>query len=436
MFEEDYNMGSIIGVLVFPAGEINSIELHDALSTCVNIKLYGASSIDRHGEFVFKNYISNVPKINEPDFLINFNHIIVDNNIDVVIPTHDDVALFFAKNRDNINASILTSDINTTEICRDKKKIYELFSDSDFNPIIYDKISSFPVFIKPRKGQGGIGSKLLTCDADVPGNIDWTEYVICEYLPGVELTVDCFTDKNGNLQAILPRSRQRVFGGVSVQAQNEPLTEEIKNIANTINARLKILGLWYFQIKKDSIGRYKLEEISVRCAGTMCLSRALGVNLPLLSVYEAMGRETSVFIGDYNVMVDRTLISRYKTDLKYNTVYIDFDDTIIINGKVNLKAMHFLYQCINNNKSIFLITRHSADHNDSVIEALYHHKISLEMFTDIIELDFDTPKHKIIDPAGAIFIDNAFYERKSVRENLHIPVFDVDGIEVLLDWRS
>ncbi len=48
-------------VLIFPAGEINSIEIHDSLSTCVNIELYGASSVDRHGGYVFRNYISGVP---------------------------------------------------------------------------------------------------------------------------------------------------------------------------------------------------------------------------------------------------------------------------------------------------------------------------------------------------------------------------------------
>lgn len=65
-----------IGVLVFPAGEINSIELHDALSTCVNIRLFGASSVDRHGEFIFKNYISGIPTISDSSFLTVFNNII------------------------------------------------------------------------------------------------------------------------------------------------------------------------------------------------------------------------------------------------------------------------------------------------------------------------------------------------------------------------
>ena len=116
-----------INVLVFPAGEVNSIELHDALSTCVNIELLGASSIDRHGEYVFKNYISGVPMISAPDFINQFNKILKDKNIDVVFPTHDTVAKFFADNRDKINAKIICGDKYTSDICRDKKLTYELF---------------------------------------------------------------------------------------------------------------------------------------------------------------------------------------------------------------------------------------------------------------------------------------------------------------------
>ena len=54
-------MNKTINVLVFPAGEVNSIEIHDALSTCVNVKVIGASSVDRHGPYVFENYISGLP---------------------------------------------------------------------------------------------------------------------------------------------------------------------------------------------------------------------------------------------------------------------------------------------------------------------------------------------------------------------------------------
>ena len=62
-----------IGVLIFPAGEVNSVELHDALSDCVNIRLYGASSYNRHGEYVFKNYITGLPVVTDADFIPAFN---------------------------------------------------------------------------------------------------------------------------------------------------------------------------------------------------------------------------------------------------------------------------------------------------------------------------------------------------------------------------
>jgi hypothetical protein len=427
--------GKKIGVLVFPAGEVNSIELHDALATCVNIELYGASSVDRHGEYVFKNYISGVPMLTEPDFIDAMNRLIESNGIDVIFPTHDTVAEFMSVNREKFNAKIIAADYRTAEICRDKIKTFILFSDQDFCPVVYQKPKTFPVFIKPRKGQGSVGAKLLRSEADIDTDIDWSDHVVCEYLPGEEYTVDCLTDKNGALRAVLPRSRRRIFAGITVGGQDEVLTEEVEYIARTINSRLRFLGLWFFQIKRAENGRFKLLEISTRCAGTMCLSRAQGINLPLLSVYVAMGYDVDVFRNPNKVTVDRTLISRYKTDYEYDRVYIDFDDTIIIGGKVHLPTIRFLYQCKNNGISVILLTRHDSDHHDSTAEALRRHGISQELFSEIHILGRDVNKPDRINPQNAIFIDNAFKERKLVHEKYGIPVFDVDGIEVLLDWR-
>ena len=269
-----------INVLVFPAGEINSIELHDALSTCVNIELFGASSIDRHGGYVFRNYISNVPMINAPDFFQKFNELIRKYNIEIIFPTHDTVAMFFAKNRDRINAKIIAADKITSEICRDKEKTYEILKGEDFLPEIYKEINSYPVFIKPKEGQGAVGAKLVKSEKDIP-DVDLKDYVICEYLPGEEYTVDCFTNFQGELKVISPRSRNRLLAGVCVSGKTEELADEIKHIAERINSKLKFNGLWWFQIKKDVNGKWKLLEISTRCAGTMCLTRAKGLNLPI-----------------------------------------------------------------------------------------------------------------------------------------------------------
>lgn len=421
-----------INVLVFPAGEINSIELHDALSTCVNINLFGASSIDRHGEYVFKNYVSGLPLIDSPLFLEKFNEILKTNKIDVVFPTHDSVAKFFSENRELINAKVIVADKKTSAICRDKRKIYEYFKEFDFIPKIYSEIKRFPVFIKPRESQGSKGAKLINSGNELSPNINLNDYVICEYLPGEEYTVDCLTDKNGKLIFVSPRSRKRVLAGVTVSGAIEELTPEIQFIAENINKKMSFLGLWWFQIKKDSQGRWKLLEISTRVAGTMCLTRARGVNLPLLSVYIAMNYDVDVTPNTYKVQVDRTLISRYKIDYEYNTVYMDFDDTIIVNGKVNQYAIWFLFQCKNLNQKVILITKHE----NEIYDTFKEHGISQELFTKIIHLKIDDNKISYINPHKAIFIDNAYQERAAVARKYSIPVFDVDGIEVLLDWRN
>jgi predicted ATP-grasp superfamily ATP-dependent carboligase len=419
-----------INVLIFPAGEVNSIELHDALASCVNINVYGASSIDRHGSYVFKNYISGLPLISSNEFFEKFNEVLVEKKIDLVFPTHDTVATVLADNADRIRAKIISADKRTSAICRDKLKTYELFADCDFIPKIYSKIETFPVFIKPIEGQGAIGAKLINSSKDVP-NVDLGEYVICEYLPGKEYTVDCLTDKNGNLRFISPRSRNRIMAGISVASEIEEVTTEIQNIAEKINNRLAFLGLWWFQIKQNQNGKWILLEISTRCAGTMALTRARGINLPLLSVYTAIGYEISVEPNFYHVKMDSSLIRRYTIDYDYDIVYFDFDDTITLRGNVNLKAIWFLYQCQNYGKKVILITKHEKEIYKTM--NLYH--IDKGLFNRIIHIKPEDKKSDFINPYKAIFIDNSYQERDEVRKIHNIPVFDVDGLDTLMDWR-
>ena len=421
---------SNINVLIFPAGEINSVELHDALATCVNITVWGASSIDRHGGYVFENYISGLPMITAPDFLDKFNALLADKKIDVIFPTHDTVALFLADNADKIKSEIICSGKETAAICRDKEKTYRALAGADFLPEIYQEITTFPVFIKPKEGQGAVGAKLIKAKEDIPP-VNLNEYVICEYLPGAEYTVDCLTDKDGKLRVVSPRSRQRLMAGVSVAGQTETLTEEIQRIAEAINQKLSFLGLWWFQIKKDSQGKWKLLEVSVRGAGTMALTRARGINLPLLSVYTVMGYDIAVEPNPYRVQMDSSLIRRYKIDYAYDTVYFDFDDTLIVRDKVNLKAIWFLYQCQNRGQKIILLTKHEHE----ILDSMKRYHIDRGLFSEIIHISPADHKAKYIHPDKAIFVDNAYQERHAVFKAHRIPVFDVDGLDTLMDWR-
>lgn len=426
---------SKIRVAVFPADAVNATEVHDALSSCVNIEVWGLSSVKRHGPYVFRNYRSDLPMANDPGFYDALESVVEELGIDVIVPTHDTVLLELAKNRERLSARVMAPCARTAELCRSKRLTYEALSGEPFIPKNYcsaSEVLSFPVFAKPDKGQGAVGASVVRSAKEL-SSVDFSESVVTEYLPGREFTVDCLTDVDGNLVVVSPRERVRIWAGISAEARIVPLTEEVRRIAETINEKVKFQGLWFFQVKEDSAGRMKLMEVSARCAGTMCATRALGYNLPLMSVYTTMGVRVSALRGGYGVVVDRELESRYALSLDYDAVFIDYDDTVVFGDDVNPSAIRFLYQCRRNGIPVTLLTRHEGD----LTESLESHAISSNLFARIEHLAGGEPKAGYIDPTTKpIFIDNAFAERAEVSKGLGIPVFDVSEIPMLIDMRS
>ena len=432
----DKEQAKVMRVLVFPCGAENALELHDALSQCVNIELWGASSRDDHGRHVFQNYIGDIPFIRSQEFIPAFNEMLRRHRIDALFPTHDTVAEFFANHRSEIACRVIMADDETARICREKQRIYQLIADCPFTPRIYGALAdvdSYPVFLKPNIGEGGKNTRRVSTREEAVHAIALQpDLLIVENLPGEELTVDCFTDRHGALRFVGPRVRNRVFYGISVNSKTMPVTDEIRTIAGEINRRLRFRGLWFFQVKKAGNGQFKLLEVCVRTAGTMCLYRQLGVNLPLLSVYDAMDMDVEILASDYSVEVDRALFNRFQLGIDYDTIYLDFDDTLICRGEVNRDVLLLLYQAAKQGKDVHLLTRHEGDIHQSLARA----KIHPGLFKSIRKLDWQEEKSQLMTPGEkAVFIDNAFAERKKVKSLTGMPVFDVDAVPSLLDWR-
>ena len=144
---------------------------------------------------------------------------------------------------------------------------------------------------------------------------------------------------------------------MSSNKESEKIQKESKKIAEIIFKDLNISGLWFFQLKINSDNKLSLLEIETRVAGTMALSRSLGINLPLANLYLEIDKPFSFKQQGYEIEIDRSLSNRYKTDIKYNTVYLDLDETIIVKGKINTEIMKFIYQCINEKKKLVLISK-------------------------------------------------------------------------------
>lgn len=421
-----------INVLVFPCGSEIGLEIHRSLRFSNHITLFGGSSVDDHGKFVYENYISNMPFVNHTGFIDSLKDIIDKFKIDVIYPAMDEVVTEISKHADSLGCNVVASDYETTKVCLSKTKTYQALANHIQVPKIYENLNSvdkFPVFMKPDVGYGSRGAKKIHSKSEANQQLaHYPNSIITEYLPGNEFTVDCFTNYKGELLFYGARQRKRIMNGISVNTQ--PVKEnnqEFENLALKINTSIKLRGAWFFQVKEDENGNLILLEVASRLGGSSGIFRNLGVNFALLSVFDQMQMDVEVFSNNYKIELDRALDCKFKLEISYKAIYVDFDDCILISDKLNTELLSFLFKSLNQNKKIILITKHDKDIHDTL------KKLRIEsLFDKIIHLKKTDLKSEFILEKDSIFIDDSFEERKDVYNNLKIPVFAPDAVQSLI----
>ncbi len=420
-------------ILVFPCGSEIGLEIFRSLNFSTHIELIGGNSVDDHGKFVFQDYIDKIPFVDSPDFISKMRKLVSSKKIDAIFPAMDKVIWTLKINEKEIGCKILSSPAETTEICLSKRLTYEKLQNIVDVPKTYNNLKSihkYPVFIKPVIGYGSRGVFLATNQVQLEyffknKNID--DFVVSEYLEGEEYTVDCFTDRQGNLRFSGPRIRNRISNGISVNTKLiNDTSNEFAEIAEKINNALKLRGAWFFQVKRDANNRLKILEVASRLGGSSALYRGLGINFALLTVFDAFDYDIELIKNNYDIELDRALDNKYKIDLNYNTIYVDFDDCLIINNKVNSQLVSFLYIAFNKGKKLILITKHEGNIHKSLANFRLKH-----LFDEIIHVKKSDNKSNYIKDLNSIFIDDSFSERKEIKQKFNVPVLSPDMIEIL-----
>ena len=426
-------------ILVFPCGSEIALEVYRAVNHSTHFNLIGANSIDDHGQFVFENYIGGLPFITAPDFLEKFGQVIRENNIDAVYPAMDSVIELLKNNEDLLGCKVVSSPIETTQICLSKSRTYKVLENIVKVPKTYTANElvkaggPFPVFAKPDIGYGSRGAKKISSVEDLKAHLAlYPSCILSEFLPGKEYTVDCFTNSNGKLLFAAARERCRIMNGISVNTKPvKENAEEFMDFAQKINETIKFQGAWFYQVKRDANGSLTLLEIASRFGGSSSLFRAQGINFALMSLFDAFDIPVSILRNGYDVVMDRALDNKYKLDLKYSEVFIDFDDCIYLEKKfVNDAMMACLYRCVNKGIKVTLLSRHDDEKLGKLDELLDKLRIR-QVFDRIIHLNPSQKKIDSIDNTDSIFIDDSFAERKAVADKFNIPVFSLDMIEAL-----
>ncbi len=419
-------------VLILPAGSEIGLSIHSALSQCKEVTLFGAGENDNnHARFVFNKY-HIIKNVNETGWLEQLDSFCKMFDIHYIFPAHDDVIVALATHQEKIPARVITSSLASCLICRCKSKTYNHLQKRVRVPKLYagiQEIKSFPVFVKPDMGHGSQGAHLVKDLAELVFRLENTENpIICEYLPGEEFTVDCFSDREKGLLFCGARTRLHIRNGISNNTRTVDLPEA-KEFATIIGKELNMRGSWFFQLKRALDGKLTLLEVAPRTAGAMGVHRAMGVNFPLLSLYEEERENISILINSGPIEMDRALGSvQYKMNLKYSSLYIDLDDTLILHDRVNLKVLQLIYQCLSSGKRIHLLTRHRGN----LDQTLQNHRLS-SLFDTVTLLPEGAKKSDYIKGENSIFIDDSFSERKDVSGQCSIPTFDCSMIEGLLN---
>lgn len=416
-------------VLIFPAGSESAIDAFKSIRDNLHFEVYGASGKHDHAEYIYpseKLYVSEDLYVTSSNFVPSLNSLTDKWRIDFIIPAHDTVARALMEHQAMLHAVVVCSPLETAITAENKKLMYEKLSGCSYCPEIYTRENAkYPAFLKPYISAGGKGTKIIN---DPSGFND--DCIVCEYLPGREYTVDCFTNSKRELLFIGPRTRENITNGVAWHSEKVPLTDEIRFIAEDLNRRFSFRGLWYFQVKEDREGRLKFMEFSARHAGTMTFYRQLGVNFTLLSLFDFMGCPVEILCNDFGLKLDRGIETLFKAECEYDCAYLDYDDTMIIDGRVNTDLMKFAYQCVNRRVRLVLLSAHEGD----IYASMKEHRINPELFDEIITIPPGARKSDYISEGKAIFIDNYFPSRLEVFKRLGIPVFDADAFGCLVQY--
>lgn len=417
-------------VLVLNCGSLASTDLNMALRYNEEFEVWGASISKNHGIYVYENYIEDIPNMKDENFIDVLNQKIKEYNFKFIIVTHEDLALFLQEHKFEINATIVCSEYETALLCRYKSKTYEKMKEYEFIPKTYKKeeVEKYPVFVKKDNDQGGRHAYKVQNKEELDLYASLDDMIICEYLPGEEVTIDCFTNKEGKLLYCNPRAADRMLAGIDVHARRIELSEEIKYIAESLNKEIKFRGFWFFQIKKDVNGKFKLLEIATRLAGSWALNKSLDVNLPLLALKDFDGQDVEIQFNDVNVEVDKQFFSRYLMDLKYDEVYIDFESCFENSRIINTFLMMYIYQCINKKQKILLVT----ENEEKAQRFLQDKKIDLNVFDKMISKD--VMKNEI--NKNAILISNNECLKNDLKREKGVFGLASNFVEALIDWKA
>jgi carbamoyl-phosphate synthase large subunit len=262
--------------------------------------------------------------------------------VNLVVPTIDDELPLFSAALPQFNAAgirVAVSPLWTTLLCNDKfatcRELEKagISAARSYLPETLPPGVSFPLFVKPRWGRGGVHAFPVRDERELAFFLGYvSDPLLQDYLEGPEFTIDMLCDFSGRPLAIVPRERVVIRAGVIDRGRTVKDAALIA-LAEACAAALPFAGAVNIQCRVVD-GHPVVFEINPRFSGGIPLTIEAGADFPAMLVRLAAGQRVPPAIGRFR---DNLWMTNYEA-----SVFLDggrvalerYDDRAAVVGEV------------------------------------------------------------------------------------------------------
>lgn len=325
----------MVNVLVIPGGA-GAIGIVDALKSKYNVV---SADLDPFAPALLREDVTGYqlpPCAEENMYIRKISNIIIDEDIDVIIPGYDLDVTTISKRRQDLPDQVdyLLPTHEKIKMSDDTLKSVQLASEADVPiPETHENISEaistgkneFPLFVKPRESRGGRGAIRVSNKKELEYYFEkiseeWGRAIIQEYVPsstGSMYLAGLLYDGDGELNSVFSSRSIRTnysWGGGGVAAEpvkNTQIIEYAKSIVEEMGGWEGPINMEFLKDPREDA--YKFVEINPRLWGYNYIATINGMNLPSKIVRMCMGETVqkeyshstdSVLLFDFDERID------------------------------------------------------------------------------------------------------------------------------------
>lgn len=269
-----------------------------------DIYLVGSNKYASSMYSTVKSFI--VPTVKDPEYITKLIQIILDHEIDVLIPTIDSEISLISHNKsfieNNSRCLVLVGNTESVDICSDKKLTIdflkrngfsfpktELYNDIGLSNFL--KTNNYPFILKNRFGNASKEVYLINRESELYQFDFNNNFILQEYLDPTsgEYTTGIYTDKSGLTIGSCTLRRTLVNGSTQIAE----IVQDPENEQNLNQIAIK-LGLPYLNVQSIKVnGKLIPFEFNGRFSGTTGIIRKV-FNGPELQIKEYFLNESLV----------------------------------------------------------------------------------------------------------------------------------------------